>query len=152
MKVLFKCGEATQAKHYCAICVMPLLYKLPAVMLKKRLRPALESELGAEQNGLSQNNSATWITSKHSSRSKRKSMNVRIPCGLSSTTRKPLTALSTMPFGLPSPSREYQMATLSSCDACMQTNGDESQPTPCSADVSRLDVALSGMAFGSAWL
>ena len=51
VKILFKGGDATQAKNYRPICVMPLLYKLLAVLLQKRLTPALGKELTREQAG-----------------------------------------------------------------------------------------------------
>ena len=54
MKILFKGGDATQAKNYRPICVMPLLYKLFAVMLHKRLAPTLESKLSRDQAGFRQ--------------------------------------------------------------------------------------------------
>ena len=51
MKILFKGGDATQAKNYRPICVMPLLYKLFAVMLHERLAPTLETKLCRDQAG-----------------------------------------------------------------------------------------------------
>ena len=51
MKIIFKGGDATQAKNYRPICVMPLLYKLLAVMIQKRLTPTLERALSKEQAG-----------------------------------------------------------------------------------------------------
>ena len=51
LKILFKGGDSKQAKNYRPICVMPVLYKLFAVMLQKRLTPTLEAALTKEQAG-----------------------------------------------------------------------------------------------------
>ena len=51
LKVIFKGGDARQAKNYRPICVLPLLYKLFAVLLQKRLTPFLDKQASREQAG-----------------------------------------------------------------------------------------------------
>ena len=48
-------GDSQQAKNYRPICVLPILYKLFAIMLQKRLTPALEAALSKEQAGFRKN-------------------------------------------------------------------------------------------------
>ena len=55
LKILFKGGDSRQAKNYRPICVMPLLYKLFAIMLQQRLAPSLDSALTREQAGFRKN-------------------------------------------------------------------------------------------------
>ena len=55
MKILFKGGDSKKAKNYRPIGVMPILYKLFAVMLQKRLAPTLDAALTREQAGFRKN-------------------------------------------------------------------------------------------------
>eukprot|EP00973_Karenia_brevis_P060491 8413299-Karenia_brevis.AAC.1 len=51
LKILFKGGDAREAKNYRPICVLPLLYKVFALMLYQRLAPTLDRYQKKEQAG-----------------------------------------------------------------------------------------------------
>ena len=51
MTVIFKSGDAKQAKNYRPICVLPLLYKLFSTLLYSRLAPTIEEGLDKHQAG-----------------------------------------------------------------------------------------------------